>query len=360
MTVSGIDPELAEMMDRVLAQYHQPHVPTIAGPDSALWRHLDELGLIRLTGAESSGGSGADWYAAAELLTAAVRYGLRIPLAENDLLACWLLSALGVQVDGAVRTVCLLDDHGQAAAVPWASGVQRIVVVWRRNDEFLAADLETVRVQITAGANLIGEPRDTVVADPGELDGLSLDPDLLGQLRMKSALVRSIQTCAALDKALELSMDHARSREQFGRPLSRFQAVTHLISDIAAEAALARSATESALSAAIASDWSAPHLEFLVAAARSCAGHAASVVVRNAHQVHGAIGTTAEHRLHQFTRAALAWRSEFGSVRYWDDRVTDMATGSGDNRLWGLISPRWPSPHDDSAAGTAGILCPAP
>ena len=62
-----------------------------------------------------------------------------------------------------------------------------------------------------------------------------------------------------------------------------------------------------------------------MAVARSCAGHAASVVVRNAHQVHGAIGTTREHRLHEFTRAALAWRSEFGSVQYWDDQVTDAA-----------------------------------
>ena len=62
------------------------------------------------------------------------------------------------------------------------------------------------------------------------------------------------------------------------------------------------------------------------------------MVVRNAHQVHGAIGTTREHRLHEFTRAALAWRSEFGSVRYWDDRVTDMALQAGAGRLWELIS----------------------
>jgi acyl-CoA dehydrogenase len=79
-------------------------------------------------------------------------------------------------------------------------------------------------------------------------------------------------------------------------------------------------------------------LEFLVAVARSCAGHAASVVVRNAHQVHGAIGTTREHRLHEFTRAALAWRSEFGSVRYWDERVTDAAMHASAGALWDLIT----------------------
>ena len=79
-------------------------------------------------------------------------------------------------------------------------------------------------------------------------------------------------------------------------------------------------------------------MAFLVAAARSCAGHAASVVVRNAHQVHGAIGTTREHRLHEFTRAALAWRSEFGSVRYWDEWLTDAALSVRITGLWSLIT----------------------
>ena len=76
-------------------------------------------------------------------------------------------------------------------------------------------------------------------------------------------------------------------------------------------------------------------MAFLVAAARSCAGHASSVVVRNAHQVHGAIGTTREHRLHEFTRAALAWRSEFGSVRYWDEWLTDAALSAGGHPVCG-------------------------
>ena len=63
------------------------------------------------------------------------------------------------------------------------------------------------------------------------------------------------------------------------------------------------------------------------------------MVVRNAHQVHGAIGTTREHRLHEFTRAALAWRSEYGSVRHWDRMLTDMAVQSGTGGLWSLICP---------------------
>ncbi|KRE28349.1 acyl-CoA dehydrogenase [Mycobacterium sp. Soil538] len=330
MSAPHIEPALADMMDAVFAEH---------GQDADLWSRLDGLGLVRLTGAEDAGGSGAGWLEAAELVSAAARHGARIPLAEHDLLACWLLDTAGVPADGARRTVCLLDAQGRAAGVPWASSAERVVAVWQRGDDHVVADLDPAGLSITAGANMIGEPRDTVVADLATLSGATVTAGQIATLRLKAALIRAVQICAALDRALELSIEHATTREQFGRALSKFQAVQHLISDIACEAALARSATEAALSAAVASDWSAPNLEFLVASARSCAGHATSVVVRNAHQVLGAIGTTSEHRLHAFTRAALAWRSEFGSMRHWDDLLTDMALHAGPDGLWALIAP---------------------
>lgn len=330
MTMPGVEPALADMMDAVFAEH---------GSDDDLWDRLDALGLVRLTGPEETGGSGAGWVEAAELMSAAVRHGVRTPLAENDLLAGWFLDAAAMRYDAAVRTVCLLDADGAAEAVPWASRAERIVAIWPHDTGYLAADVAAGAVAITAGANMIGEPRDRVQVDVASVPGVSVGADLVARLALKSALVRAIQVCAALDGALALSIEHAASRVQFGRPLAKFQAVQHLISGIAAEAALARSATEAALSAAVDSDWTSPGLEFLVAAARSCAGHAASVVVRDAHQVLGAIGTTREHSLHLFTRAALAWRSEFGSVRHWDTLLTDMATGAGAHRLWDLICP---------------------
>ncbi|KWX56835.1 acyl-CoA dehydrogenase [Mycobacterium sp. NAZ190054] len=330
MTMPGVEPALAQMIDAVFAEH---------STDPDLWRRLDGLGLVRLTGPEESGGSGAGWFEAAELVSAAVRHGVRAPLAENDLLAGWVLDAAGIGSDAAVRTVCLLDRNGTADAVPWASHAERIVVLWPHDHGYRAADLAAGSATVAAGANMIGEPRDRVTVDISSLQGVAVGADLVTRLTLKSALTRAIQVCAALDGALELSIDHATSRQQFGRPLAKFQAVQHLISDTAAEAALARSATEAALTVAVDSDWSSPRLEFLVAAARSCAGHAASVVVRNAHQVLGAIGTTREHRLHEFTRAALAWRSEFGSMRHWDALLTDMATRAGTHRLWQLICP---------------------
>lgn len=333
-SMTGVDPALVDMMDAVFAEHRETQ------PQEAdrLWQRLDELGLARLTGPEEAGGSGAGWYEAAELLAAAARHGVRVPLAEHDLLACWLLDAIGLPSTGAVRTVCLLDGQGAARRVPWAARAERTVVVWNDGGAYRAADVGAGSLVITAGFNTIGEPRDTVTADVSALDGVAVPAELVTQLWLKSALVRAIQVCAALDRIVLLSVEHATSRVQFGRPLSRFQAVQHLIADLAAEAALARAATEAALTTAVSTDWSGESLEFRVAAARSCAGHAAEVVVRNTHQVHGAIGTTQEHRLHEFTRAALAWRSEFGSVRHWDQRVTDAALSAGAAGLWSLVT----------------------
>ncbi|PJE17250.1 acyl-CoA dehydrogenase family protein [Mycobacterium sp.] len=332
----SVDPELVDMMDGVFADYRDKH-PVATGADRNLWQRLDELGLVRLTGAEEKGGSGAGWFEAAELLSAAVRHGVRIPLAEHDLLAGWLLDVSGLPADSELRTVCLLDKNGHATDVPWAATADRVALVWRADGQYRVADVAAGQLGITPGTNLIGEPRDTVTADVTGLDAAPAGLAVVNELRLKSGLVRAIQVCAALDRILQLCIEHVSSRVQFGRPLSKFQAVQNLVSDIAAEAALARAATEAALTAGVAHQWSADNLAFLVAVARSCAGHAASVVVRNAHQVHGAIGTTREHRLHEFTRAALAWRSEFGSMRYWDDQVTDAAMYASAGGLWGLI-----------------------
>lgn len=338
-TRDAVDRDLVEMMTAVFADHREQlgAARPAATWDPALWERLRELGLVRLTGSEESGGSGAGWLEAAELVRAAAQNGVQIPLAEHDLLACWLLEAAGLPVDDARRTVCVLGGvvaHG----VPWASAADKIVVVWSADGAHHVADVDAVALDITAGTNLAGEPRDTVTAAPGALSGTAVTQTVIDQFFLRGALVRGLQVCAVLDQIVTLSVEHATERTQFGRPLAKFQAVQNLVADIAAEAALARAATEAALTEAVRTDWSGTNLEFLVSVARSCAGHATSVVVRNAHQVHGAIGTTREHRLHEFTQPALAWRAEFGSVHYWDDRLTSAAIAAGRDGLWPLIT----------------------
>lgn len=338
-----VDRELIDMMEAVFAGYRPSHH---SGPadaridcDRTLWHRLDELGLVRLTGSEQSGGSGASWRESTELVTAAVRHGVRLPLAEHDLLACWLLEAVGQDVNDAVRTIHVVSRPGRPQALtPWAGSADRIVTVWRSDDGYRVADVDATEIAIAPGRNLIGEPRDTVSAEVSGWSGHPVEPELVAELKRKAALVRAIQVCAALDCVIAASVEHVMSRSQFGRPLAKFQAIQNLVADAAAEAAVARSATEAALHNALETGWLADHLDFQIAVARSCAGHAASVVTRNAHQVHGAIGTTREHRLHEWTRAALAWRSEYGSVRFWDRKVAAAAAEAGSAGLWALIT----------------------
>lgn len=123
----------------------------------------------------------------------------------------------------------------------------------------------------------------------------------------------------------------------FGRPLAKFQSVQNLIVDAVAEATLARSAVDEALYDALEHDLAGPDSVFRVAVAKSVVGRAASVVVRNTHQALGAIGTTEEHSLHRFTNAALTWRSEFGSIRSWEEAFGAAAAAGSVDDVWAFV-----------------------
>jgi acyl-CoA dehydrogenase len=129
-----------------------------------------------------------------------------------------------------------------------------------------------------------------------------------------AALTRAVQICGALEAALTLTIEFAEQRVQFGRSLSAFQAIQHLLAEMGAEAAAASAAADAAVSQV----QPGQALDFRsVAAAKLRASLAASIVCEHAHQIHGAIGYTQEYLLARLTRRLWQWRDDFGGESYW-------------------------------------------
>lgn len=329
--------DLTALLDRVLDT-----AGDTTGFDRALWSTLSGLGLTRLTAPESSGGSGGGWPEAAILMAAAGASAAPLPLAENDLLAGWLADRADLPPTDplTVRTAAVLNSAGVAHRVPWGRDADLLVLLWPQGEGYRVAPAARGDVTVTEGANLAGEPRDSVQVDPNDLDSTVVSATVARELHLRGALARALAMTGAAGRVLDIVVGHTTTRTQFGRPVAAFQAVQHLVADIAIHDALARAAAEAAVTAVVENGFDSTATEFAIAAARSCAGHAASVIVRNAHQAMGAIGFTAEHPLHRYTNRLLAWRGEFGSVRSWDDALTGAAVAAGGAGLWPLICHR--------------------
>jgi alkylation response protein AidB-like acyl-CoA dehydrogenase len=109
-------------------------------------------------------------------------------------------------------------------------------------------------------------------------------------------------------KALELGIEHASTREQFGRKIGVYQAVSHQLADTYVETELARSLAYWAAWCVAEDDEQAP---IAAAAAKSYAGDAAVAACERSIQVHGGIGFTWEHVLHTYYKRAL-WIQAYG------------------------------------------------
>jgi len=339
MTIQTIDPQQAALMHSVFSRFRgQLRDPQLSGNiDIEVWDLLVELGLTRLTGTGDDGGE-ATWIEAAALLQSASSNGVPVPLAENDLLAGWLLDQVGLEAGTIRRTACIVDDSGAAPGVAWASQVDRVVVLQRVEGSWFVHDIPTDELAITRGLNLANEPRDNVQILVAPTFSARASESLKDEFVLRGALARTLQICGAFSTILDICTTYTAQRLQFGRPISRFQAVQRLVSEIAIEFSLSKSASERALHSAQLLGWAHPVVRFNVAVAKSCTGHAASVVARNAHQALGAIGSTYEHELHRYTLPAVAWSSDFGSLASWDALVAQLGGDAGPDGIWSLIT----------------------
>ncbi len=119
-------------------------------------------------------------------------------------------------------------------------------------------------------------------------------------------------------KALELAVEHANTREQFGRPIGVYQAVSHPLADTFVETELARSL---AYWAAWCVAEEAEQAPVATAAAKSYAGEVAVAACERSIQVHGGIGFTWEHVLHEYYKRSMKIQAFGGYPRELRARV---------------------------------------
>jgi alkylation response protein AidB-like acyl-CoA dehydrogenase len=140
-------------------------------------------------------------------------------------------------------------------------------------------------------------------------------PDVRGRLLAALAL----EAVGIGSKAVELAVEYAKGREQFGRKIGAYQAVSHALVDAYVAVELARSLAYWAAWAVAEDDAQA---ELATAAAKSQAAEAAVLACEKSIQAHGGIGFTWEHPLHRYYKRAL-WLE--GALGYGREQRAEIA-----------------------------------
>lgn len=144
----------------------------------------------------------------------------------------------------------------------------------------------------------------------------------------------------AMGQALALSIDHVNTRQQFGRPLGKFQAVQQSLAVMACEVRAVEAAAAALATRLDAVSLDPSAADFEIAAAKLRANRAVGVVTAIAHQVHGAIGFTEEYDLHHVTVPLMRWRGAHGNDAYWAARLGRQVAGFGGRGLWEATTAR--------------------
>ncbi|WP_414166724.1 acyl-CoA dehydrogenase family protein [Streptoverticillium reticulum] len=328
-----------------------PVIPADAYDTTAFYADPDAIATVTNTTAADAVALPSPDASTAELLTAAQEAGRRAvpaPFAETALVARPLLRRAGLPVpegplsyaiapdltihyahpatSGVGSAGCSGDDDtllvtGTLRRVPWARAAGAVVVLATAPSGPVLFTLAPDRAVLTPGGNLAEEPRDDLhlaALDIPASQVRRIPRELLEEAELRAALARSALMAGAAERCVELTVAHTTARTQFGRPLSRFQAVKQEEARLIEETALVRAAVQAA---AAPLDTGGPAARFTVAAAKTQASASAAEIARIAHQLHGAIGITRLNPLHLATTRLWSWRDEDGDETHWARRL---------------------------------------
>jgi alkylation response protein AidB-like acyl-CoA dehydrogenase len=381
---------------------------------AACWRALAEVGVFGVAlPAEVGGAAGTvpDAAAAVQQCAADLMPGPVLPTVLAGLLLAEFLrpdrrdhadtpaakELLPALADGATGVSVALDPGGLrarraghgwtvdgevtaalGAGRPPAPGATALLLLGAQDQDgaqrwfAMDADAAGVRIAARAGVDLARPTariflRDVAVPAARELPGLTED-----RVRDLAAVLAGAEAAGLARWCLRTGAEHARVREQFGRPIGSFQAVKHLCVGMLCRVEQAEAL---AWDAARAAEESPAELPLAAAATAAFALVAAVDTAKDAIQVLGGLGFTWEHDAHLFLRRALANRALLGSTSAWRARLATLAL-AGARRTLGVSLPpeveaerptvraavqavaALPEPSRRSALADAGLLAP--
>ncbi|WKG02771.1 acyl-CoA dehydrogenase family protein [Mycolicibacterium sp. HK-90] len=306
--------------------------------DTDLWAKLVEADVLSAAAPESAGGGGFGVLEQAAVLTALGRQLAAVPYLESVVLGAGALAAFGSEAlrtewaqpavaGDKILTVALDGEMGQGPVQAQADGSGHKLTGSRTLVNYgPVADAFLVPAETPSGTSVFLVAKD----DPGvtvsplsttgkgsvallELEGTTVDAgrlvggaEVADWLTTHAALGRSAFQLGVLERALELTSEYAREREQFDRPIGSFQAVSSRLADGYIDVkGLRLTLTQAAwrLSEDLPADID-------VASAAFWAAEAGHRVAHTAVHVHGGVGIDMDHPVHRYFLAAK--QTEFG------------------------------------------------
>jgi len=259
-------------------------------PQDDRWAELAELGWLGVSLSEGEGGVGLGFVEEALLLE---EMGYALYPGPYLTTVGFALSSLGPEDRAAVAAGTTKWSVAVNGLVPWLGSVDRVIGM--DGNAYDAAGEELTSVD---PARPLGR------LDAGDRTSLPGPRDIS---RARAAM--AAEAVGIAQRVLELGIQHASTREQFGRPIGVYQAVSHQLANTYADVELARSLAYWAAWCVAEDDEQAP---VAAAAAKAFAAEAAVAACERSIQVHGGTGFTWEHPLHRFYKRAL-WLYGLGS-----------------------------------------------
>jgi acyl-CoA dehydrogenase len=304
-----------------------------------LWKEIEEMGLPLIAVPEDKGGVGGSLADLLALMRLAGSHAVPVPLAETALANLLIAAAGDAPTPGpatlAMGSLSLSGGRvsGKVSRVPFASVADRFVTVVGNT----VAVVANGNAQIDDRPSHAGEPYGDVSFDGAPVSFTAASPVSAERAFELAAVMRAMQMAGAADKVLATAVEYSKQRVQFGRSISTFQAIQHMLAELASCVAATIASAEAA-----ARDADEGGLEsggsFSIAAAKSQASEFAQRIAAISHQSMGAMGFTHEHILHHYTRRLWVWRRDFGSETFWGEKIGSAYAKAGPQALWASLS----------------------